>query len=125
MILSSLLADPKTDWSHPVLTTLTGRKYGSDTDDVPATFEEQAIGGVPWWVSLRQGKYKYIRTLLEGEPEELYDLQADPSELTNLAHAAAYRKTLAQFRQATIAELRRTGAKMAEDLPPVSTASTE
>ena len=32
-----------------------------------------------------EGRYKYIRNLIKGEMEELYDLQRDPEELVNLA----------------------------------------
>jgi arylsulfatase A-like enzyme len=69
---------------------------------------------------LRQERYKYIRTLEEGEIEELYDLRADPEELTNLAQDPKYTDRLKQFREATLAELRRTGAGMAKNLPAVA-----
>jgi choline-sulfatase len=68
-----------------------------------------------------QGRHKYVRTLEAGEPEELYDLLADPEELTNLAQEPSHRATVEKLRAATIAELRRTGAKMANSLPPVLT----
>ena len=42
-------------------------------------------GSVPWWLFLRCGQYKYIRTLVDDEIEELYDLRQDPHELHNLA----------------------------------------
>ncbi len=118
--LSPLLENPKADWPHPTLTTLTGRRYGSDTNEVP-TGEELYTSDVPWWVSLSQGHYKYIRTLVEGEIEELYDLKADPEELTNLALDEKHAALLKKFRAATIAELRRTGAGMVDHLPTVGT----
>ena len=114
-----LLKNPSASWPYPVLTTLTGRRYGSDTDTVPTDPKKRDLAGVPWWVSLRQGRYKYIRTLVAGEIEELYDLQSDPQELTNLALQAKSQATLKKFRQALIAELKRTNAKMADRLPPV------
>jgi len=117
--LSPLLKNPDAEWPHPVLTTLTSRLYGSDADRVPTDPAVRDLGGVPWWVSLRQDQFKYIRTLVEGEPEELYDLDADPEELTNLAHAPDHRSTLLRFREATIAELRRTGAGFVDHLPAV------
>ena len=62
---------------------------------------------------------KYIRTLVEGELEELYDLHQDPEELTNLALNPDFAQQLATLRKATIAELRRTDAGMVDNLPSV------
>lgn len=120
--LTPLLLDPKADWPHPVLTTLTGRRYGSDTDRIP-TGSDLYLNGIPWWVSLRRGRYKYIRNLVKGEIEELYNLKTDPQELTNLALDPKHAEVLSRFRRATVDELRRTGAGMADHLPPVSTIS--
>lgn len=120
--LSPLLKKPNRPWPHPVLTALTGEKYGADTDIVPS---DPAIlykaAKVPWWVSLRQGQFKYIRTLVEGEVEELYDMKNDPEELVNLAIDAKHGDRLRKFRAATLAELRRTDAGMVDHLPSVST----
>jgi arylsulfatase A-like enzyme len=117
--LTPLLHQPNGDWPHPVLITLTGRRYGKDTDIVPTDPNERDIAGVPWWVSLRKGRYKYIRTLIEGEIEELYDLNSDPQELTNLALQAKHADRLKAYRRATLAELGRTGAGMLKNLPAV------
>ena len=72
---------------------------------------------MPRWVAIRYGKYKYIRTLLKGEMEEIYDLEADPEELKNLALKPESKMLLADLRAMTIAELRRTGAPFVEALP--------
>ena len=117
--LSPLLKDPQTEWKHPVLLTLTGMRYGSDTNVVPTDPEERDMTGVPWWVFLVRGRHKYIRTLVEGEIEELYDLRNDPEELTNLALNPKFADTLAELRQAMVDELRRTGAGMVDNLPAV------
>jgi arylsulfatase A-like enzyme len=120
--LTPLLKDPARVRKEPVLTTLTGRSYGSDTDIVPTDPEVLELSGVPWWVSLVSGRLKYIRALKEGQIEELYDLANDPEELTNLALDRDYADRLAEMRAATIDELRRTDAKMVDSLPPVKMA---
>jgi hypothetical protein len=82
--LTPLLKDPKADWPHPVLLSATGQSFGSDTNPIPkgeAAFHSVA----PWYVMLRQGRFKYVRPLIENDLEELYDLKADPEELHNLA----------------------------------------
>jgi arylsulfatase A-like enzyme len=117
--LTPLLKDPNAKWPHPVLTTLMARKYGDDTEYVPTDPKERDLDTIPWWISLRQGRYKYIRTLVKDEIEELYDLQSDPEELTNLALQRKHQKTLKSFRNGLLAELRRTGAKVVDHLPPV------
>ena len=75
---------------------------------------------MPWWVSLHDGRYKYIRTLIEGEIEELYDLESDPEELHNLALDGSNRRRVVEMREATVAELKRTDAAMADRLPAVA-----
>ena len=120
--LSPLLKNPNQAWEHPVLTVMTGESYGSDTDEVPTDPKVlYRSASVPWWISLVQGDYKYIRTLVEGEVEELYNLKDDPEELTNLALKESHRERLAAMRNAAVRELRRNGAKMVDDLPDVST----
>ncbi len=116
--LSPLLENPQAQWPHPVLLTATGRKYGSDTDVIP-TGEDVFHGPIPWYVMCRQGRFKYVRPLIAGELEELYDLREDPDELDNLAVRPEYRQQLQQLRAAAIAELRRTGAGFVDNLPPV------
>ena len=48
------------------------------------------------------------------------DLLADPEELTNLAFDPQHSATVKKLRAAAIAELKRTGAKMVDSLPPVA-----
>ncbi|MCB1234480.1 MAG: sulfatase-like hydrolase/transferase, partial [Verrucomicrobiae bacterium] len=122
--LTPLLENPDSPPARSVLTALTGASYGTDCDAVPDPAKEKDKllrgNGIPWWVSWREGKHKYIRTLVADEIEELYDLEADPEELDNLALKSGYRDTVLRYREATLGELRRTGAKMADALPPVA-----
>jgi arylsulfatase A-like enzyme len=76
--------------------------------------------GVPWYALLRQGDFKYIRTLVPGETEELYDLRRDPEELHNLARDPTHAVRLRELRQTALAELRRTEAPFVDVLPPVA-----
>jgi arylsulfatase A-like enzyme len=113
-----LLANPETeDWHQPMIMTHTGRTYGDDTSAIPVDESMYVVGGVPWYVLLRDGRYKYIRYLLEGETEELYDLDADPEELKNLAKLPEQKQRLVKLRALAIAELKNTGAKFADHLP--------
>ena len=100
-------------------TMLTGlQQYGVKTMRMEG---EYPVSGVPWYLLLTKGKYKYIRTLVEGEMEELYDLKNDPEELDNLALKPEFARTLSRFRKATLKELKRTDAGMLNNLPSVST----
>lgn len=113
-----LLANPETaQWSMPTLLTHTGRSYGSDTNVIPTNARLTDTSHTPWYAMLRDGRYKYIRTLVEGEMEEVYDLQADPDELTNLALRPENRKLLQSLRDKATAELKRTDAGYVDNMP--------
>ena len=114
-----LLANPAgATLTSPTLLTHTGRQYGSDTSEVPTDARLTEAGNVPWWALLRDGRYKYVRTLVAGETEELYDLESDPEELQNLAPRPEHRQLLESLRAKALAELRRTDAPFADRLPP-------
>jgi len=120
--LMPLLKNPEKAREEPALLAMTGRSFGSDTNVIPTDPEIRDLGpGVPWYLLLTKGNFKYIRTLVDGEPEELYDLDADPEELDNLAMKPEFSKTLTEFRDATLMELKRTNAGMLRNLPAVST----
>ena len=72
---------------------------------------------VPWYVMLAEGKFKYVRNLIPGETEELYNLEKDPEELENLAFKKLYQRRLREMRDATVQELKRTHAGFADHLP--------
>ena len=54
-----------------------------------------------------------------GEIEELYDLEDDPEELTNLALDATHAERVERMRKDAVAELKRTGAGFVDTLPAV------
>jgi arylsulfatase A-like enzyme len=118
--LTPLLKNPAMKWDAPMLVTHMGRSFGKDTDD-PSKMD--LLETVPWWVATRDGKTKYIRTLVENEIEELYDLAADPDELTNLALQPEHRATLERMRVLTITELRRCQAVFVAKMPRPKTAA--
>jgi len=115
--LSPLLKNPAADWPNPAMLVATGQKFGSDTDVIP-TGKEAFHADVPWYVMLRDRRYKYVRPLIH-DLEELYDLQDDPEELHNLAVKAEHQSRLRRMRAAAIAELRRTKAGFVDRMPAV------
>jgi arylsulfatase A-like enzyme len=120
--LTPILREPEKEWAYPLLYEHMGEHYGTDVTKVLKEDSTHAVhNNVPWYVALRQGKYKYIRYLTAGEIEELYDLAVDPEELTNLAQQPERARLLDDLRQATIAELRRTEAGFADSLPATAT----
>ncbi|SFQ97180.1 choline-sulfatase [Poseidonocella sedimentorum] len=62
----------------------------------PVAMEYAAEGSHAPLVALRQGRFKYTRCALD--PEQLFDLEADPHELTNLAEDPAHGEVLQSFR---------------------------
>ena len=120
--LTPLLENPKgKGWKTPLLLAHTGMSYGEDCDVVidmkdDPIYQKQEV---PWWVSLRTDRYKYIRNLIPGETEELYDMKKDPEEFINLAMQEEYLGLLRKLRKQTISELKRTDCAFANKMPPI------
>ncbi|MEZ6088836.1 MAG: sulfatase-like hydrolase/transferase [Pirellulaceae bacterium] len=110
-------------WDTPMLMTHTGRQYGQDTAMIPPPDDEKMrqVAGVPWYAMLRDGSYKYIRYLVKGEKEELYNLREDPEELNNLALDPRSRPKLEALRAKCVDQLRNTDAPFVDSLPQPST----
>lgn len=66
------------------------------TRDTPVAMEYAAEASYAPLVCLRYGKWKYTRCALDDD--QLYDLDADPNETTNLAEVAAHQGTRDQLR---------------------------
>lgn len=120
--LSPLLKQPTATWPHSVMLEFFGFHAGKDTHagvtPYPLAENRPSPLGIPWWISLRKGRFKYIRTLVRDEIEELYDIENDPSEHINLAVQPQHRERLEDFRSALRDELVRTGAStLADNLP--------
>lgn len=109
--LLPLLKNPAGEWPHPVLYEHTGHDYGDDVAKVLRDEPKKAIHQkVPWYTAVVQERWKLIRYLQPGVPEELYDLSSDPEELKNLAGVEKHAERQAGLRRALVAELKRTAA---------------
>ena len=62
--------------------------------------EYAAEGSYAPIIGLRDGKWKYSDCRLD--PEQLFDLDADPYELHNLADSPVHRETMDYFRQIAV-----------------------
>lgn len=67
-----------------------------------------------YWCALTDGKIKYIWFLHSGK-EQLFDLQKDPHECTELSKNKKYKKQLLELRQAMVEHLRERGNEWVKD----------
>ncbi len=115
--ITPMLENPDCQWDNPLLMVNTQYLFGEDTNRSEFPINRE----MPCWVSLREKNYKYIRYLIDDEIEELYDIENDPEELTNLALNADYKELLEELRVKLINELKRTNADFVNKLPAVKT----
>ncbi|MCM2450904.1 choline-sulfatase [Agrobacterium vitis] len=68
---------------------------GGEARTAPVLMEYAAEGSYAPMVCIREGQWKYVHCVLD--PDQLFDLENDPQELTNLAADPAYADVLADF----------------------------
>jgi arylsulfatase A-like enzyme len=112
--LRPLVELPDREWTHPAFMEQCQWQFGDYTSGEQ---DRPQFRGVPWWLFIRKGRYKYVQTLAKDEIEELYDLETDPQELHNLAQLEEHQTRVNEYRDLLLAELRRTDAKMIDHLP--------
>jgi arylsulfatase A-like enzyme len=118
--LRPLLENPRVKWDRPILQENFSKSFGSQTRGGRTIFNAEK--GLPnqnvdWWIFLRAGNFKYIRTLVEDEIEELYNIENDPRELTNLALDPAYQDILGELRERMVLELKNKKAALVDNMP--------
>jgi choline-sulfatase len=67
----------------------------------PVLMEYAAEGSYAPLVGIREGRWKYVHCALD--PDQLFDLDSDPHELTNLAADPAHVETLGHFQSMALA----------------------
>src|SRR5262249_28541493 len=77
--LAPLLKDPRGSWEHPAFTV--------------------SQRGKGWGRTVRTERWRYTEWDAAGKLAELYDHQADPQEMTNLASDPAHAATVARLRR--------------------------
>ena len=126
--LTELFLHPETQsWNDkPMLQTYTGNNYGQEHITKELEKAHQSGNwevfnthktGIKAWLMVRQGKYKYIRYIYKDYLDELYDLEADPEELHNLAVRPEYHQTKLDMRALLTKELKKNGVKFLPLLP--------
>lgn len=109
-----LLSPDDSGWEHATLFEHAGDDFGANVTEAVMAESIAKHAGVPYYVAIRQDRWKYVFYLQGSETDELYDLQADPDEQQNLALLAPYQAQRATLRQLLTAELERTDADFAE-----------
>ena len=89
---------PRRQQNEPVLFEKPAASYGCDANAGRGRGRDR----IPWWLSLRKGKYKYICTLAANEVEELCDLEADLAAKASPC-GAAYRLELPAGKKVALA----------------------
>jgi len=78
---------------------LAGEKARWRSEFLYEYFREGAFPGVPTMVGIRTRRYSYVRYPEIQDVDELYDLEADPHQMRNLAQDPTRAETLAELRR--------------------------
>ena len=108
-VLDAAGSEPPEDWDGRPLSSVLDDPQANDPDfAVSEYFAHNIASG---FTMLRTGRYKYVyHTRMDKEhgPErELYDVQADPGEFTNLAARTEHRKMIEELHGAMLKEVGR------------------
>ena len=76
---------------------LTGTMAGGRAAQAEVVGEYLAEGAIAPIVMIRRGRFKFVHS--SADPDQLYDLEADPLELRNLAESAEQARAVAAFRE--------------------------
>ena len=99
---------------HTLRPLLTGLGHWPRQDVLIEYFEDPPFPALPTMVCLRTADRKLIHYLRPGESDELYDLQVDPQERSNVIGQGRYAADLATLQERLAQEQRRLGYR----LPP-------
>ncbi len=121
--VTPLLMNPESaDWNHATLYEHCGSDYGAEVTRSLSGAKEAVHAGVPYYVALRHGRYKYVRYLGAKELDELYDIEADPEELTNLFGDEKHRAVRDRLHRLLLEEVRRCDVDFIGLLDPAESA---
>jgi choline-sulfatase len=95
-LLELATGERETSWPDPIDGRSLVPHLGGDGGHDETFGEYLAEGAIAPIVMIRRGAYKFIHTSVD--PDQLFDLEADPHELTNLAGDPAHARIVEAFR---------------------------
>lgn len=112
------IKQPKAHQGKSLLPYIKGQKPAKVRQEI--LFEHLwKLPAIPSSEGIRTSKWKYFRYRFIQAPEELYDLENDPLETTNLALNPDYKRVLDELRRKCDAQIKKyTKAKLVSDYTP-------